>query len=120
MEMAPAPNGRVRYPHHGAPVSQRCNSTEPTFNESASDAAIPTFVANSTPRLTHHHSNPGLVNTSTLLQTQPPKTTLFGGVRGPGLRAASAALIKLMEAVRDVDTGSARPGDVFRGLLRLT
>src|SRR5207249_278453 len=28
---------------------------------------------------------------------QPTKTTLFGGVRGPGLRAASAAPIKLDE-----------------------
>src|ERR1700733_7087446 len=79
MEIVPTPNRRARYPHQAAPVSQRCNTTVPTF--SASGPFWPA-AANRTQRLAPRHS-------------------------------------KLAEDVRDVDTGSTRPGDVFRGLLRL-
>src|SRR4051794_1141115 len=41
-------------------------------------------------------TEPGL--RAVMPQAQPPKPTLFGGVTEPGLRAASAALIKLVDA----------------------
>src|SRR3569833_1974932 len=118
------PIGRVRYPHQGASVSQRCNTTVPTVSESTSVVA-PTVAGNSC-------VDPG-GPTGACAGTGPTARATGLCADSRWVCSAKASLeatntprlnqlhsLTLVEAVRNVDTSRTRPGDVFRGLLRLT